>query len=513
MSPQMSTPQLSALFASPDPASATSSLFSPASFSASSSKRSSDIAAKLSAETLRKRRKREAATTAVSCASLADAPALVAAAGVAYAPSALPASVAAGLLPAASAVRAAVERALAHHRLPFLPKDAEADPEKAKFSFAEVSSRCSGRLDVKLSASSPSPSLPPFDFSPLSAAPALLSAAAELLGADYVLAYAGLIFSYPGSADQPFHQDGHALFPEGGGEAGALPCYALNVFLPLHALSEAHGPTQFFPGSHQAGPKDLVRTDIEAAEKRLPIAAPILEPGDALAYDYRSVHRGTANKSGERLHLMRHGEGVHNAFIADRRGRGLSHHVKLHEAPEHPHLVDPSLTTLGENEAVSAQAITSSLAPKLLVTSPLRRAVQTARIAFKRVWADPAVPKVAHESAREGYGTGNVYDMRRPAAEVAAEFDNVVDFAQIQPGARDAMFEAGETDAGLVARGADMMQWLAGREEDEIAVVCHSKFLFALMNGVVEAPEGSLLRGWFDTAEVRSVDCYVVKVK
>jgi broad specificity phosphatase PhoE len=175
--------------------------------------------------------------------------------------------------------------------------------------------------------------------------------------------------------------------------------------------------------------------------------------------------------------------------------------------------VDPSLTTLGENEAVSAQAITSSLAPKLLVTSPLRRAVQTARIAFKRVWADPAVPKVAHESAREGYGTGNVYDMRRPAAEVAAEFDNVVDFTQIQPGARDAMFEAGETDAGLVARGADMMQWLAGREEDEIAVVCHSKFLFALMNGVVEAPEGSLLRGWFDTAEVRSVDCYVVKAK
>lgn len=133
MSPQMSTPQLSALFASPDPASATSSLFSPASFSASSSKRSSDIAAKLSAETLRKRRKREAATAAVSCASLADAPALVTSAGVAYAPAALPASAAAGLLPAANAVRAAVERALAHRRLPFLPKDAEADPEKAKF--------------------------------------------------------------------------------------------------------------------------------------------------------------------------------------------------------------------------------------------------------------------------------------------------------------------------------------------------------------------------------------------
>ncbi|KAH8057587.1 hypothetical protein JL722_6670 [Aureococcus anophagefferens] len=59
-----------------------------------------------------------------------------------------------------------------------------------------------------------------------------------LLGGDVVLAYVGLVASFPGSDDQPWHADGVKLFPGHGGE---LPAHALNCFVPLVDVTRAAG--------------------------------------------------------------------------------------------------------------------------------------------------------------------------------------------------------------------------------------------------------------------------------
>ncbi|KAH8072605.1 phytanoyl-CoA dioxygenase [Aureococcus anophagefferens] len=96
--------------------------------------------------------------------------------------------------------------------------------------------------------------------------------ARRVLGDDVVLAYVGLVASFPGSDDQPWHADGVKLFPGHGGE---LPAHALNWFVPLAALGAelARG----------GAPRDVF--------------APELAPGDLLVYDQRTVHRGVANVS------------------------------------------------------------------------------------------------------------------------------------------------------------------------------------------------------------------------
>ncbi|KAH8046139.1 phytanoyl-CoA dioxygenase [Aureococcus anophagefferens] len=96
--------------------------------------------------------------------------------------------------------------------------------------------------------------------------------ARRVLGDDVVLAYVGLVASFPGSDDQPWHADGVKLFPGHGGE---LPAHALNCFVPLAALD-----AELRRGG---APRDVF--------------APELAPGDLLVYDQRTVHRGVANVS------------------------------------------------------------------------------------------------------------------------------------------------------------------------------------------------------------------------
>lgn len=102
------------------------------------------------------------------------------------------------------------------------------------------------------------------------------------------LVYAGWIFSAPGSADQPFHQDGIPLFPTG---SEHLPAYAINVFIPLDDTSVELGPTEFKLQSHAM---PATRSVDVMADSSCPLPA----LGDMLVYDYRICHRGTANLSG-----------------------------------------------------------------------------------------------------------------------------------------------------------------------------------------------------------------------
>jgi len=174
----------------------------------------------------------------------------------------------------------------------------------SSFRFAEVSSRCVGRMDMKLPATIKVDEL---------AFSSWLPVVKAVLGEDARLAYTGLISSFPGSWNQPFHGDGPHLF----GNVTQLPAHALNIFIPLHDVTEELGPTEFLCGSNQLstaealgkclaalgeGAAPTMPGTLEARKKcstlgHAPIR-PLLRAGrDVLIYDFRTVHRGTANRS------------------------------------------------------------------------------------------------------------------------------------------------------------------------------------------------------------------------
>jgi hypothetical protein len=102
-----------------------------------------------------------------------------------------------------------------------------------------------------------------------------------------------LVISTPGSSEQGWHADGgHVNLQK------HLPCHVMNVFVPLHDLTFAMGPTEIRPGTH-FHTRNLAPMMLAAACRktlRRPVA-PILATGDILIFDYRVLHRGLANKT------------------------------------------------------------------------------------------------------------------------------------------------------------------------------------------------------------------------
>ncbi|MGH6871443.1 MAG: phytanoyl-CoA dioxygenase family protein [Rhizomicrobium sp.] len=96
------------------------------------------------------------------------------------------------------------------------------------------------------------------------------------------------VVSYPGATAQHVHRDHAHLFTEPG--AGTqLPCYAVNVAIPLVDVDSETGPTGVWPGSHRAsdGTQPLLNT-----VTTIPLAR-----GDCLLLDYRTLHVGLPNRS------------------------------------------------------------------------------------------------------------------------------------------------------------------------------------------------------------------------
>lgn len=173
------------------------------------------------------------------------------------------------------------------------------------FRYAEVASRCLGRLDIKYKMDTQ-----PFCNDQVISNSFIKPVVQSLLGDDAKLVYAGLILSFPGSADQPWHRDGTALFADNEFPIGqALPPYALNIFIPLDDVTSDVGPTEFCVGSHIREKAIEVMKEIETGnEAGTTIIGPLLKMGDALIYDYRVCHRGTKNvakkKTRPMLYLM-----------------------------------------------------------------------------------------------------------------------------------------------------------------------------------------------------------------
>ncbi|KAL1507969.1 hypothetical protein AB1Y20_007573 [Prymnesium parvum] len=184
-------------------------------------------------------------------------------------------------------------------------------PRRELFRFAEICSRAAGglRYDMRL----------PLRLEGAAAEPVLARACAEASGAEgeawdalhaavdgvargVVLASgllavegrgeegvcaldsAGCVTSLPGAPDQHFHPDGTA---EG----------LVNAFVALVPTTVLNGPTELRPGSHvwvesALGPEPRwdERTSTTVAE---------LAVGEILLFDYRTYHRGRANRSDE----------------------------------------------------------------------------------------------------------------------------------------------------------------------------------------------------------------------
>ena len=164
--------------------------------------------------------------------------------------------------------------------------------------------RHAGRIDVKL------PWEEPFSAPKLALAPLLLALLQRLLGPGASLKSVHAIVSLPGAEAQSWHRDAPLLFDDesSGSSSGTpraervvhaarggvhLPPFALNVFAPLADVSADAGPTEFVLGSHMWAPIWAEDEAVEEGgeEKRWPLPA-----GSFVIADYRTVHRGGANR-------------------------------------------------------------------------------------------------------------------------------------------------------------------------------------------------------------------------
>lgn len=103
----------------------------------------------------------------------------------------------------------------------------------------------------------------------------------------------GVMVSLPQSQDQPFHCDGFHRT-----DLLHAPVHALNIFLPLINIDKRSiGPTEFEEKSHLLW-RGLLRSK-EPFGGTAKLAAPLLDAGDLLAFDYRLFHRGLGNKTND----------------------------------------------------------------------------------------------------------------------------------------------------------------------------------------------------------------------
>ncbi|KAJ4895538.1 Phosphoglycerate mutase family protein [Raphanus sativus] len=154
------------------------------------------------------------------------------------------------------------------------------------------------------------------------------------------------------------------------------------------------------------------------------------------------------------IHLLRHGQALHNVEAEKDRNALLS-----------PHLFDAPLTDHGHQqvENLRERLVLRGVLKRveLVVTSPLLRTMQTAVGVFgnedrlHNMTSSPSI--LALEVARDRNGV-RPPDMRR---NIVSEEDNLW-----RPDVR-------ESEEEIFARGLEFMKWLWKRPEREVAVVSH----------------------------------------
>lgn len=212
------------------------------------------------------------------------------------------------------------------------------------------------------------------------------------------------------------------------------------------------------------------------------------------------------------VHFMRHGEGYHN--VAQREWRanpawdGSSEPYTLDNDPPPHRYLDPELTPKGIEQAKSLQSRVATIMKanpvELIVVSPLRRATQTALLAFE-THVGEGLEVLASELCHEMAGR-HTCDRRLNKSVLMAQFP-VVDYSLIEE--EDPLWSdwAREPWLEIGRRAAQFVEWLRSRPESRIAVAAHSCILLAILNAVVSRCEDadSASQQWFGTGEMRTV--------
>lgn len=210
------------------------------------------------------------------------------------------------------------------------------------------------------------------------------------------------------------------------------------------------------------------------------------------------------------VHFQRHGQGYHNLLGDHTRALGNDFNIDDLDPMTNPfvkpEIRDSPLTHKGRQEAAAARADAARLTPEVVVVSPLHRAIQTALISFADHYRE-GVPFVAHEGCREQLGLLTC-NRALPLSQTVFEFPQV-DFGLCAAGEEDALWQAGAREHPVDEANrayAFLTEFLMRRPEKEVAVVCHSAWLFSVCNVVVDCGDDDFLESWFGTGEIRSVE-------
>eukprot|EP00892_Ulva_mutabilis_P011970 jgi/Ulvmu1/9145/UM005_0243.1 len=158
--------------------------------------------------------------------------------------------------------------------------------DNAIFTFREVAARGRHRFDARL------------DVGPLWQAPPAQQLRAVLRQAPWMpvvrallgeeaVTITSVVYARPGADAQEWHSDGPPAAQDG-------QPYAVCVFVPLLQLTADTGCTQFWPGTHVQ--PHLVGFGPAAAVLETAVDG-LVAAGDAVLYDYRTLHRGLPNVS------------------------------------------------------------------------------------------------------------------------------------------------------------------------------------------------------------------------
>ncbi len=102
---------------------------------------------------------------------------------------------------------------------------------------------------------------------------------------EFVLESFGIVLSLPGAKTQHVHRDGPRLF--GSALDAVVPIFAVTVGIPLVDMNLEHGTTEVFPGSHR----------FTEWKESSPSIIPDVPAGSGIMWDFRTLHRGTENRS------------------------------------------------------------------------------------------------------------------------------------------------------------------------------------------------------------------------
>lgn len=262
--------------------------------------------------------------------------------------------------------------------------------------------------------------------------------------------------------------------------------------------------------------------EVKAVPRPIHIKAELLDPKTALFSNMEELLLlPTINTDNDQdvvtttkvVHFQRHGQGYHNLLGDVLRDVGIKPDIRSSDPAINPwirpEIVDSPLTELGKRQCEGQRAVASLLNPEVVVVSPLLRAVQTAKLSFADYTIDEGstnnVPWIAHEGCREELGW-LVCNKRRPLSEIKADFPEL----QFSPDVseEDTLWDPSkfESETHKGNRIYDfLVNFLAERPEQNIAVVCHSAWLSHMCNAVIDCGDDTNLTSWFDVSEIRSM--------